>query len=46
MTYQVILKRSAEKELYALQESTQKRIVTRFLSMQENPRPKCIVQSL
>ena len=39
MTYQVILKRSAEKELDALPGSIQKRIVSRLLALEESPRP-------
>ncbi len=39
VTYQVIIKRSAEKELDGLQETTHKRIVRRLLALEENPRP-------
>ncbi len=39
MTYQVIIQRPAEKELDALQVSVHKRIVTRLLTLEENPRP-------
>lgn len=39
MTYQVILQRPAEKELEALDSSIHKRIVTRLLALEENPRP-------
>ncbi|MFZ5819146.1 MAG: type II toxin-antitoxin system RelE family toxin [Chloroflexota bacterium] len=39
MTYQVILQRPAEKELDALESSVHKRIVTRLLALEENPRP-------
>ncbi len=39
MTYQVILQRPAEKELDALEASVHKRIVTRLLALEENPRP-------
>lgn len=39
MTYQVILQRPAEKELGALEASVHKRIVTRLLALEENPRP-------
>jgi len=39
MTYQVVIQRPAEKELDALQVSVHKRIVTRLLTLEENPRP-------
>ena len=39
MTYQVIIQRPAEKELDALQASVYKRIATRLLALEENPRP-------
>lgn len=39
MTYQVILQQPAEKELDALESSIYKRIVTRLLALEENPRP-------
>ena len=39
MTYQVIIKHSAEKELDALQANIHDRIVKRLLSLEENPRP-------
>jgi len=39
MTYQVIIQRPAEKELDALEKSVHKRIVTRLLALEENPRP-------
>ncbi|MBM3150948.1 MAG: type II toxin-antitoxin system RelE/ParE family toxin [Chloroflexi bacterium] len=39
MTYQVVLQRPAEKELDALESSVHKRIVTRLLALEENPRP-------
>ena len=42
MTYQVIIKRSAEKELDALQESIHERIVKRLLVLEGNPRPSGI----
>ena len=42
MTYQVIIKRSAEKELDALQESMHERIVKRLLALEGNPRPSGI----
>jgi mRNA interferase RelE/StbE len=37
--YQVVIKRSAEKELDALPELTRQRIVKRIVSLQANPRP-------
>ena len=39
MSYQVLLKRSAEKELDALPASVRERIVARLLDLEENPRP-------
>ena len=39
MTYQVILKRTAEKELDALQTNMRKRILKRLLALEDNPRP-------
>jgi mRNA interferase RelE/StbE len=39
MVYQVILKRSAEKELDALQTSIRERINRRLLALKETPRP-------
>lgn len=39
MTYQVILKHSAEKELDALQTAIHERIIGRLLALEENPRP-------
>ena len=39
MTYQVIIKHSAEKELDALQANLHERIVKRLLALEENPRP-------
>ena len=39
MTYQVIVQRPAEKELDALEKSFYKRIVTRLLALEEDPRP-------
>lgn len=42
MTYQVILKRSAEKELDALQANLRDRIVKRLLALEKNPRPSGI----
>jgi len=42
VAYQVILKRSAEKELDALQENLRERILRRLLTLEENPRPSGI----
>ena len=39
MSYQVLLKRSAEKELDALPASVRGRIAVRLLDLEENPRP-------
>ncbi len=39
MSYQVLLKRSAEKELDALPASIRDRIVERLLNLEEDPRP-------
>lgn len=39
MPYQVLLKRSAEKELDALPASIHKRVVARLLDLEGNPRP-------
>ena len=39
MTYQVIIQRSVEKELDALEKSVHKRIATRLLALEEEPRP-------
>jgi mRNA interferase RelE/StbE len=39
MTYQVVLQRSAEKELDALEAPVHKRIAARLLALEENPRP-------
>jgi len=39
MTYQVILQRSAEKELDALEKPVHKRIAARLLALEEDPRP-------
>jgi len=39
MPYQVLLKRSAEKELDALPASVRERVVARLLDLEENPRP-------
>jgi mRNA interferase RelE/StbE len=39
MTYQVIIKHSAEKELDALPASLHERIAERLLALEENPRP-------
>ena len=42
MAYQVSLKRSAEKELDALQANTRNRIIKRLLALEGNPRPSGI----
>ena len=39
MSHQVLLKRSAEKELDVLPASVRERIVARLLDLEENPRP-------
>ena len=39
MTYQVIIQRPAEKELDALEKSVHKRIATRLLALEGEPRP-------
>lgn len=39
MTYQVLIKRSAEKALDDLPERIRARITTRLLNLEENPRP-------
>jgi len=39
MSYQVLLKRSAEKELDALPASVFERIAARLLDLEESPRP-------
>jgi mRNA-degrading endonuclease RelE of RelBE toxin-antitoxin system len=39
MSYQVIINRSAEKELDALQSNLRARIVDRLLQLEENPPP-------
>ena len=39
MTYQIIIQRHAEKELDALEPPVHKRIVTRLLALEDNPRP-------
>ncbi len=39
MTYQVIVQHPAEKELDALEKSVHKRIATRLLALEEEPRP-------
>ena len=39
MTYQVIIKRSAEKELDALQENVRERLLKRLRALEGNPRP-------
>ncbi len=40
MTYQVIIKKSAEKELDALSSQLRERIIQRLLALEENPRPQ------
>lgn len=42
MSYQVILKRSAEKELASFQANIRERINNRLLILEENPRPSGI----
>ena len=42
MTYQVILKQTAEKELDALQGNVFERVIRRLLALEENPRPSGI----
>jgi mRNA interferase RelE/StbE len=39
MPYQIIIKRSAEKELNALPAALRNRITNRLLALEENPRP-------
>ena len=39
MIYQIIIQRHAEKELDALESPVHKRIVTRLLALEDNPRP-------
>ncbi len=39
MTYTVIIKRSAEKELDTLPKGVQERVLARLLALEENPRP-------
>jgi mRNA interferase RelE/StbE len=39
MPYQVIIKRSAEKELEALPAQLRDRIIRKLLALEENPRP-------
>jgi len=39
VSYHVVLKHSAEKELSSLQDSTFKRIKQRLLALEDNPRP-------
>jgi len=39
MAYQVLIKRSAQKELDALPKSLRERIVRRLLSLEADPRP-------
>ena len=40
MAYSVLLAPPAERQLKALAEATQKRIVTRLKALQHNPRPQ------
>jgi mRNA interferase RelE/StbE len=40
MTYQVLIKRSAEKELAALPAKTKERIEQRLLKLEGDPRPR------
>ncbi len=42
MAYHVILKRSTEKELDALQANIRERIIKRLLVLEDNPRPSGI----
>jgi mRNA interferase RelE/StbE len=42
MRYQVVIKRSAEKELDALSERLRLRVAARLLSLGDNPRPSGI----
>lgn len=42
MQYQLVIKRSAEKELAALPVDIRKRIIARLLALEENPRPSGI----
>ena len=42
MAYRVKLKRSAEKELDALQTNVRDRIIKRLLALEDNPRPSGI----
>ena len=47
-TYQVLIKRSAEKDLDVLQERTHKKISSKIARLGENPRPpdcKCLQKS-
>ncbi len=39
MRYQVSIKRSAEKELFALSAAVRERIIPRLLALEDNPRP-------
>jgi mRNA interferase RelE/StbE len=39
MPYQIVVKRSAEKELQALPAKLRERIAARLLALEENPRP-------
>lgn len=40
MTYQVIIKKSVEKELDSLSAKLRERIIQRLLALEENPRPQ------
>ena len=42
MTYSILLAPPAERQLKALAEATQKRIITRLKTLQYNPRPQGI----
>ena len=39
MPYQIVIKRSAEKELNALPSALRNRIANRLLTLEDNPRP-------
>jgi mRNA-degrading endonuclease RelE of RelBE toxin-antitoxin system len=39
MRYQVVIKRSAEKELDAFSARLRRRVAARLLSLEDNPRP-------
>ena len=40
MTYSILLAPAAERQLKALADATQKRIITRLKALQHNPRPQ------